>query len=453
MILGSLHQMTVGHTTQGLWRHPDAQNHRYATVDFWLETARALEAGGFDFLFFADVVGALDVYQGSPDASLRGAVEIPMADPLLLISALAHQTETLGYAVTASTTFEQPYLLARKFATLDLLTGGRIGFNVVTSALQSASENLGYSTPIPHGERYDMADEFLEVVYKLWEGSWEDDAVERDRDGVYTNPEKVHPIDHSGKYFTVPGIALTEPSPQRTPVIFQAGASDRGRRFAADHAEAVFLVNESPQAARRQVDDIRARAVEAGRPADSVKILSMATIIAAESDEAAQAKADDYLQYFDPEWQLARLSSLFGIDLSAVPLDEPLEHVENDNSIRGVLELYTKVDPSKRWTTRQIAERTALSSSGALFIGSPETVVDWMEAWIEESGADGFNIADPLPPVVTDDFVRLVSPELRRRGLIADGGGAPLTLRERLFGEGHARTRVGEHPSASYRIL
>lgn len=451
MILGSLHQMTIGHTTQGMWRHPDAQADRYATIDYWLETAQTLERGGFDFLFFADVVGALDVYEGSPRAALEGAVELPMADPLLLISALAHQTSKLGYVVTASTSFEQPYLLARKYGTLDLLTDGRIGLNVVTSALESAAINLGYDTQIPHGERYDIADEFLDVTYKLWEGSWEDGAVKRDRGGVYTDASKVHPIEHQGKYFNVPGIALTEPSIQRTPVIFQAGTSERGKRFAADHAEAIFIVSEAPETTRRHIDDIRAKAVAAGRTAESVKVLAMATIIVAETAEAAQAKVDDYLQYFDAEWQLARLSSLFGIDLGAVELDEPLADVENDNSIKGLVELYTKVDPDKRWTTRQIAERTALSGSGALFIGTPESVVDEMEAWLEASGADGFNIADPVPPVVTDDFVRLVTPELRRRGLIEPEDAPAVSLRERLFGEGHARTRAGEHPSAQYR--
>jgi len=452
ILLGSLRQMTTGHTTQGFWRHPEAQSDRYNTLEYWIDHAKTLERGGFDFLFFADVVGALDVYQGSRDPSLSGAVELPMADPMLLISALASHTKRLGFAVTGSTTYEKPYLLARTYATLDHLTRGRIGFNVVTSALESAAINLGYDRQIPHDERYEIAEEFLEVVYKLWEGSWEDDAVVRDRaNNVFTDPGKVHAIEHKGPRFSVPGIALTEPSLQRTPVIFQAGISSRGRRFAADHAEAVFLVNDSPVASARQVRDIRQLADEAGRRGADIKILSMATIVVAQTDEAALAKESDYRSYFDIDGQLAQLSALFGIDLSAAGLDDTLEHVETD-SIRGMLEIYTKLDPDRTWTIREVAEANALGGAGALFVGSPATVADAMEQWLATSGADGFNIADPVPPLLSRDVVDLLVPELRRRGLVEPADDAePLTLRERLLGEGHARTRAGEHPSASYR--
>jgi FMN-dependent oxidoreductase (nitrilotriacetate monooxygenase family) len=451
IILGSLRQMTVGHTTQGFWRHPDAQGDRYNTLEYWIEYAKTLERGGFDFLFFADVVGALDVFQGSPDPSLRGGVELPMADPMLVISALASHTTRLGFAVTGSTTYEKPYLLARTYSTLDHLTRGRIGFNVVTSALESAAVNLGYDRQIPHDERYEIAEEFLEVVYKLWEGSWEDDAVVRDRaNNVYTNPAKVHPIEHRGPRFSVPGIALTEPSPQRTPVIFQAGISDRGRRFAADHAEAVFLVNDRADASARQVAHIRRLADEAGRVGAHIKVLSMATIVVAETDDAARAKEADYRQYFDIESQLAQLSALFGIDLSAAGLDDTLEHVETD-SIRGMLEIYTKLDPTRRWTIREVAEANSLGGAGVLFVGSPTTIADAMEAWLADTGADGFNVADPVPPLLTRDVVDLLIPELRRRGLVDAADAEPSTLRERLLGPGHTRTVAGEHPSAAYR--
>ncbi|WP_159499762.1 NtaA/DmoA family FMN-dependent monooxygenase [Microbacterium sp. 18062] len=453
IILGSLHQTTVGHTSQGFWRHPAAQAHRYAELGYWSDVAGKLDRAGVDFLFFADVVGALEDYRGTPDAALERAVELPMIDPLLIISALAQSTERLGFAVTGSTTYENPFLLARKFATLDLVTRGRIGFNVVTSALASAARGYGLERPFPHDERYDMADEFLEIAYDYWEGSWADDAVVRDREaGVYTDPTKVRRIRNEGRYFRTDSIALTEPTPQRTPVVFQAGASTRGRAFAAAHAEAIFLVHDDPVATARAVADIRRIAAENSRDPRDVKILSMATVVTAPTDAAAAALADEFRSYFDHEAELAQLSALFGIDLSQVDPDLPLEHAETD-AIRGMLEIYTKRDADKRWTTREIAELNNLAGAGPLFVGSPTTVVDGLEAWIEATGVDGFNLADPVPPLTLDMLVDDVVPELRRRGLVdpVDRSAAPLTLRERLQGPGNARTRPGNHPSAARR--
>ncbi|MBO1900965.1 LLM class flavin-dependent oxidoreductase [Leucobacter weissii] len=451
IILGALRQVTIGHTTQGFWRHPLSQAHRYNEVDYWIEVAQILDRGSFDFLFFADVVGALDTYAGSPAVPLRTATEIPMADPVVLLPALAQATNRLSFAVTASTTYEKPYLLARTFASLDHFTHGRIGWNVVTSALESAARNLGYDRQISKDERYDIAEEFLEVSYKLWEGSWADDAVQRDKTaGVFTDPTRVRPIEHRGRYFEVPGIALTEPSPQRTPVIIQAGASSRGRDFAAQHAEGVFLVSDRPEHARTAGDDIRSRAVKAGRPADAVKLLSMVTVVVAPTSEEAHRKLADFRSYFDYEAELAQLSALFGIDLSQVDPDLPLKNAETE-AIQGMLDLYTSVDAEREWTTRQIAELNNFGGAGPVFVGDPVEVADALERWLDETGVDGFNIADPIPPVLARDFVDLVVPELRGRGLVDAEDTAPVTFRERLNGEGASRTRGEEHPSARYR--
>jgi FMN-dependent oxidoreductase (nitrilotriacetate monooxygenase family) len=448
--LHGLRQSTVGHTATGLWRHPDSQAHRYRTLDYWLETARILERGCFDALFIADALGPLEVYQGRVDAALRDGIQTPTDDPLLLVSAMAAAAPRLGFAVTVSSTYERPYQFARKMTTLDHLTDGRIGWNIVTSALDSAARNLGLERQIPHDERYAIADEFMEVVYKLWEGSWEDDAVLRDLDtGVFAEPSRVHPIAHRGKHFHVPGIALSEPSRQRTPVLYQAGTSPAGQAFAARHAEGVFLSSYKPQMARRLVDSIRDLAARQGRDPQSLKFFAIATVIVAESDALAREKADDYRAYTSLEGSLARYSALMHIDLSELDPDVPLQYAETEG-IRGMVELFTRLDPERSWTPRAIAEFVGLGGGGPLIVGSPVTVSDELERWVRESGIDGFNIADPVPPRTFADFVDLVVPELQARGRVWSHYEGE-TLRERFHGRGQERVR-DDHPAADYRV-
>ena len=213
----------VGHISAGTWRHPEDQAHRYTDIEYWTNLAQLLERGIFDGIFIADVLGTYDVYGDSHDAALKHATQTPVTDPLLVVAAMAAVTKNLGFGVTAGTAYEHPYPFARRISTLDHLTKGRVGWNVVTGYLPSAARNMGNDDQLEHDDRYDHADEYLEVLYKLWEGSWEDDAVLRDKaSGVYTDPSKVHNIEHEGTHFSVPGIHLVEPSPQRTPVIFQA---------------------------------------------------------------------------------------------------------------------------------------------------------------------------------------------------------------------------------------
>jgi len=449
--LHGLRQSTVGHTSAGLWRHPDSKAHEYRELDHWLETAAILERGKFDALFIADALGPLEVYQGRVDAALRDGIQTPTDDPLLLVSALAAATSRLGFAITVSSTYERPYQFARKLTTLDHLTKGRIGWNIVTSALDSAARNLGLEQQIPHDERYAIADEFMEVVYKLWEGSWEDDAVVRDvAAGIFADPAKVHPIRHEGRYYRVPGIALSEPSVQRTPVLYQAGTSPAGKDFAARHAEGVFVSTYRPELARTLVDDIRGLARKHGRDPESLTFLSIATVIVADTDEAAQAKHDDYASYASIEGGLARWSALMHIDFAELDLDVPLEYVETEG-IRGMVEVFTRLDPTRTWTPRALAEFVGVGGGGPVFVGSPATVADQLTEWVELSGVDGFNIADPVPPVTFRDFVDLAVPELQRRGLVwAEYEGE--TLRERFHGVGQKRVR-SDHPAAAYRTV
>lgn len=449
--LNGFKQSTVSHAAVGAWRHPENQSHRYRELDYWTETARTLEEGLFDGLFIADVLGVLDTHGGSIAGTLKQGVQTPSTDPLLVVSAMAAVTKHLGFAVTVSTTYEQPYAFARKMTTLDHLTGGRIGWNIVTSALESAARNLGHDTQIPHDERYAIAEEFLEVVYKLWEGSWQDDAVIMDRTaGVFADPAKVHAIGHKGRYFSVPDAFLAEPSPQRTPVLFQAGISEAGREFAARHAEGVFLAVHRPDLARKIVDDIRARAARCGRDPQSLKFFAMATVVTGADDAEAQATFDAYRHVISTEGHLARLSAILQIDLSRLDPDKPLEHVETQG-IRSVLEIYTRLDPTRRWTPRAISEFLGLSGGGAEIVGGPARAADQLESWFDEAGIDGFNITDPMPLKTYPDFNRHVLPELHRRRRVRERCEGT-TYRESFYGAGQQRA-PDDHPASAYRNL
>ncbi|GAA5115167.1 LLM class flavin-dependent oxidoreductase [Pseudonocardia adelaidensis] len=449
ILLNAFDMACVGHQSVGLWRHPDDQGHRYTDIGYWTDLARLLERGGFDALFLADVLGVYDVYGRSRDVAVREAVQVPVNDPIMAISAMAAVTEHLGFGVTASVTYEQPYALARRMTTLDHLTKGRIAWNVVTSYLESAARNLGRDQQIPHDERYDLAEEYLEVCYKLWEGSWEPGAVVRDAErGVYTDPAKVHDIEHKGRYFEVPGPFLCEPSPQRTPVIFQAGASSRGSRFAAAHAEAVFVNGPTPGVVRGFVERIREQAGEAGRDPSAIKVFAMLTPIAAETDAAAIAKRDSYLEHVSHEGALALFGGWTGVDLSGARPGQRLEYVETD-ATRTALAAFTTADPDREWTVEELARFVAIGGRGPVVVGSGATVADEMERWVDEAGVDGFNLAHVVTPGTFVDFVEHVVPELRCRGRAQDGYAAA-TLRENL------RTAAGpqlapDHPGARYR--
>ena len=447
--LNAFDMTCVGHQAPGLWRHPDDQSWRYKSLGYWTELAQLLERGRFDSLFIADVLGLYDVYRDGPEEAVRTAAQVPNNDPTGAVSAMAAVTEHLGFGITVSLTYEQPYSFARRMSTLDHLTGGRVAWNIVTSYLDSAARNLGLFRQVPHEERYAVGEEFLEVCYKLWEGSWEDDAVVRDAArGVFADPAKVHAIEHEGSYFEVPGVFLSEPSPQRTPVLFQAGASPTGRAFAAGHAEAVFVTATRPALLRTYVDDVRRLAAERGRDPDSVKIFALVTIVTAPTDEEAEAKHADYRLYVDLDGALTLYGGWSGLDLSSYDPDEPLEYVETE-AVRSAVEAFSRADPDRTWTPREIAEWVGIGGMGPVIVGGPQRVADELERWVDESGADGFNIAYAVTPGSFVDVVDLVVPELQRRGRMRteyDGD----TLRESLYGPGQQRLR-SDHPGIQYR--
>ena len=440
----------VAHQSSGMWRHPDDQSWRYKDLTYWTELAKLLERGNFDGIFIADVLGTYDVYGGTNEAAIRHGAQIPVNDPVLLISAMALVTENLGFGVTAGTAYEHPYPFARRMSTLDHLTNGRVGWNVVTGYLPSAARNMGNEDQLEHDERYDHADEYLEVLYKLWEGSWEDDAVIRDREsGVFTDPSKVHEIGHKGKYFTVPGIHLSEPSLQRTPVIYQAGASSRGIAFAAGNAEAIFVAASTKPVLKATVKKIRDALEAAGRDRYSAKIYTLLTIITDETPEKAQAKYQDYLRYASEEGALVFMSGWMGIDLSQYDLDEPIGNVKS-NAIQSVVANYQEVnEDGSEWKVRDIARLSAIGGLGPFIIGSGSEIADTLQEWVDETDVDGFNLAYAITPGTFEDVVSYVIPELRKRGAYPDSY-VEGSLRHKLHGRGDRLP--AEHNGASYRV-
>ncbi|MFG1419448.1 LLM class flavin-dependent oxidoreductase [Xanthobacter sp. V0B-10] len=447
IILNAFDMTCVGHQAAGTWRHPSSQASRYNDIEYWTNLAIELERGAFDALFIADVVGVYDVYRGSAEAALQDAAQVPVNDPFGAISAMAAVTKNVGFGVTAAVTFEHPYLLARRLSTLDHLTKGRVAWNVVSSYLDSAARNIGMDRQIAHDARYDLAEEYMEVVYKLWEGSWEEGAVLRDKEkGIFTDASKVHPIQHDGEYFKVPGFHLCEPSPQRTPLIFQAGASARGRRFAARHAEAMFVLATSPETARKLTDQIRAEVAAAGREPDALKIFTLLTVITGPTDEAAQRKYEEYLSYASAEGALALYGGWTGLDFSSLDPDLPLTAVEND-ALRTTLE--SLAADGEAWTVREVIRRRSIGGLGPVLVGGPQKVADELERWVDEGGVDGFNLAYAITPASTTDFIDFVVPELRRRGR-AQSDYASGPLREKLLGDAGGLARAS-HPAAQWR--
>ena len=443
--LNAFNMTAAGHQSSGMWRHPDSQAHRYKDLDHWLDLAKTLERGRFDALFLADVLGPYDVYGGSVDTALVNGMQIPANDPFSYISGMASVTSNLGFAVTGSATFEHPYPFARRMSTLDHLTKGRMGWNVVTSYLASASRNFG-TDPLGHDDRYELAEEFMTVVYKLWEQSWEDDAVELDKErGVFVNPSKVHPIHHKGRFFDVDGFNMAEPSPQRTPTIFQAGASSRGRQFAAEHGEGLFVNVLNSNLSKVITDDIRTQAEAAGRQRDDVKIFTILTAVVADSDAEAERTYKEYQQYASPEGAMALFGGFSGVDLSQFDPHTPLEAMDT-NAIQTVLNLFTKLDPSRKWTPADIANHMSIGGVEPVLVGSPETVADEIERWIDEGDLDGINLSYAVTPHDIEAFVDTVVPELQKRGRVWNEYEGE-TLREYIAGPGNTRLS-STHPGS-----
>jgi FMN-dependent oxidoreductase (nitrilotriacetate monooxygenase family) len=445
--LNLLDMSTVSHNNYGLWQHPANVKWRYNTPGFWPDFARLCEAARFDALFTADVLGIAEGYGGSRDIALHEAMHVPINDPMIPVAAMAAATSHIGFAITVSTSYEMPFGLARRMSTLDHLSKGRVGFNIVTSYLPNAAENFGVRPDaLSHDERYDLADEFMEVCYKLWEASWDEDAVVRDiGDNVYVDPKRVHRIDHKGRFFSVAGPHLCEPSPQRTPVLFQAGASGRGKRFAGTHAEVVFVGGRSVDAVRQNVQDIRAEALAQGRRPEDIRVLVGCTLIAAHTRKAAEAKLEDFQAMTRPDGYVAHMFGS-GTNLKQFGADELIADIVRRGG-PGTQHLANY--PYRPGTTvgDVIADAARISGHLGLFVcGTGAEVADKVEEWAEALDTDGFLLRQLTTPGTVMDFTDYVMPELQRRGRYRTEYEAT-TLRGNIFGQPRI---AASHPAARH---
>ncbi|WP_279028884.1 LLM class flavin-dependent oxidoreductase [Gibbsiella quercinecans] len=442
ILLNAFNMNCVGHIHHGMWTHPQDRSVEFNRLEYWLDLARLLERGLFDGLFIADILGVYDVYQNGIDLTAREAIQLPVNDPLLLVSAMASVTQHLGFGLTANVSYESPYLFARRFSTLDHLSQGRVGWNIVTGYLDSAARAMGQQQLVAHDRRYDQADEFLDVAYQLWEGSWQDDAVLADKQRrIYAAADKIHQIRHRGEFYQVEGYHLSSPSPQRTPLLFQAGASARGIRFAARHAECTFVNGATPAAMKAQVDKLRAAVVEAGRAAEDLKIFMGISVIVAPTAREAQEKHQEYLRYASPEAGLAHFSSSTGIDFSRFALDEPVAGGPT-RAIESVSNTYSG------WTKRRLLEQHALGGRYPLIVGDPQQVADSLLQWVDQADIDGFNLTRIVNPQSYIDFIDLVIPELQARGRYKTAYAAG-SFRKKLFQQQDCLP--ASHPAARWR--
>jgi FMN-dependent oxidoreductase (nitrilotriacetate monooxygenase family) len=368
----------------------------------------------FDSIFLADQLALGGDIAHGPRTAL---------EPITLLAALAVSTSRIGLIATASTTYTEPFNLARQFASLDHMSDGRIGWNIVTSWLAPAARNYGGNTQVSHAERYERAEEFLTVVKGLWD-SWADDAVLDDRaTGRYANPQRIRPIDHEGAYYRVAGPLNLPRCPQGRPVLVQAGSSDTGRDFAARHAEAIFTAQLEKTTAQAFYSDLKSRAVAAGRDPDQVLVLPGLSPLIAASESEAQRLSEELGELANPEAGRKRLSGRFGgHDFSHLPLDKPLEAEDfpDPNSVeaaRSRTEVILGLVRRKKPTLRQLLAILAGARGHNTFAGTPEQVADFMAQWVEDGAADGFNIMPPVLPAMLEVFIADVIPLLQRRGL------------------------------------
>ncbi|MFJ2647974.1 LLM class flavin-dependent oxidoreductase [Streptomyces sp. NPDC087420] len=435
---------TASHYHHGQWRQPVARQADFNDVDVWIDLAKRLEAGLFDGIFFADQVGVQGPADGDFSGNVREGLHIPSNDPAVLLSALAVHTEHLGLAFTSSIVQEHPFDFARKVSTLDHISRGRVAWNIVTSAVENTARNFGLDHLPEREERYRWAAEYVDVVYKLWEGSWDEGAVLKDRErGIYSDPAKVHRIHHVGERYRVLGPHLPSPSPQRTPVLFQAGASGPGKAFAARNAEAVFIAAPTPEVARAVIAETRALAVEAGRRAEDIKFFQALTFVIGDTEEEARAQEAHLESFISPGGYLIQLNYGNRPDGTPYPLDTPLSEVRTTGS-QAVLD----------WTRMGVTEENPVVGDLARIltrrnrvVGPPSRVADILEEW-QAAGVDGINVTNWHIPGSYQEVIDKLLPELRRRGL-AKTAYTPGTLRTKLFGaDAHLNDR---HPAAAYR--
>jgi len=438
--LNAFDMATPGHIHHGLWTHPRDRSARYNTMEHWLSLARLLERGLFDGLFLADVLGAYDVHGGNADAAIRHGVQIPNLDPSVVVPAMAAVTSHLGFGVTANLSFEPAWLFARRMSSLDHLTGGRIGWNIVTGYLDSAARAMGLDAQAAHDDRYELAEEYASLCYRLWEESWNSDAVVQDRaNGVFAEPSRVRAVRHAGERLRLEGVHLCSPSPQRTPVLYQAGASARGIAFAARHAECVFLNGGPAARVAAQVGALREQAVP--RP---IRVFVGASLVIGRTRREAEELLEEYRRHASAEGALAHASASLGVDFSRFDLDEPI--TAESNAIQSNLAALRGPDGSPP-TKRRLLDLFVLGARQVPWVGDANELAERLIAFAAETGCDGFNLARTVVPECLEAAVDLLVPALQERGAFKREY-APGTYREKLFG--HSRI-APPHPAALVR--
>ncbi len=422
--LGAVMRPVAIHTAW--WRYPGAYPDANFNLKHLVRFIQTLEQARFDAFFMADHLAVLNM----PVPALRRSATVTSFEPMTLLSALAMVTERIGLVATASTTFDEPYHVARRFASLDHISNGRAGWNVVTTANPDAALNFGLTDHVEHDERYRRAREFHTVVTGLWD-SWADDAWLHDQaSGVFFDPQKMHVLNHKGEHLSVRGPLNIARPIQGWPVIVQAGASDAGRQFAAETAEVVFGSSRTIEEAREFYKDVKARATAAGRYADHLKILPGALVTVGRTSQEAREKKALLDGLVHPESGIPNLSIRLGIDASTFDLDAPLPEIPPSNQSQSQRDTLVALARGENLTVRQLAQLMG-GFGGLEFVGTAGEIADTMQAWLETGAADGFNIMFPTVPAGLDDFVELVIPELRRRGIFREEYEGT-TLREHL---------------------
>lgn len=431
--------MQTGHHIAA-WRHPEAQADAGTNFKHYADLARRAEAAKFDAIFFADSVGV----RSTDLPFLARTARADQLEPLTLLPALAAITERIGLIATASTTFNEPYNIARKFATLDLISGGRAGWNLVTSSSEVEARNFNYDKHPEHSQRYERAAEFHDVVTGLWD-SWEEGALLRDKkSGVYYDVDKLHVLNHKGKHFSVRGPLNVARSPQGRPVVVQAGASEAGRELAGRTAEVIFVAHQTFQEAQAFYADIKNRTAPYGRRPDDVKIMPGIFPVVGRTLAEAEEKFERIQDLIHPIVGVSLLSNMIGFDLTPYPVDGPIPELPETNGGKSRQQLLVDLARRDKLTIRQLYLRISGARGHQQVVGTPSQIADQLQQWFEEGGADGFNIMSPWLPGGLDDFIEGVLPELRRRGLFRTEYEGR-TLRENL---GLQRP---EHPSIKGR--
>jgi FMN-dependent oxidoreductase (nitrilotriacetate monooxygenase family) len=446
LVLGAFEEFTPSFISNG-WPHERSDPAGFATLEYWQALARELDAAGFDFLFFADALGYPMYDDDIPEVVVREAVQFPVHDPLTIVSGLAASVDRLGFVVTASTTAEQPYLLARRFASLDHLTRGRMGWNVVTSDMQAALVKLlGLGDVTPHDRRYDRADEFIDLALQLWEGGWSDGALVVDKDSrVFTDPTKVHRITHQGEFFSLDGFFPVAPSPQRTPTLFQAGASARGVEFASRIAECIFIQERDLEKAAALVARIRTEVEKRGRSGNDVTIINSISVVVGETDAAAGALRASLTAAPSREAMAALFLGWSGVNLLGLDPDTPLDSLDTEVG-KTTLAMYQ----GQGMSVGDVLDQLAATLGGTKVTGTASTVADQIAHIAEVTDVDGFLIEHSFGGIATyREFIDEVMPVLRERGLLP---AEPRTgsLREMLTRTPDSQLRP-DHPGSAFR--